>query len=71
MGLEGWPLAVVLMFAMFATWAVFDSWYKQPFIRKQVGDMTITARGHKAVDHVISKYKDDKAHDVHHEGPIQ
>ena len=70
MGLEGWPLAVVLVFAMFATWAAFDSWLKQPYLNKTVGDVSVTARGNKAVDHVIEHDAIDQAEDVRVPGPI-
>lgn len=55
MGLEGWPLAVVLVFAMFAAWASFDSWLKMPYLSRSVGDLKIVARGNKAVDFVIEQ----------------
>ncbi len=71
MGLEGWPLAVVICVVAVLVYAAFDTWYKQPYLSKQVNDMKIIARGDKAVDHVIGEYEDDKAHDVHHKGPIR
>lgn len=50
-----WPWAVVSVVAIFGAYAAFDTWWKQPYISKQVGDIKIVARGDKAVDHVIAK----------------
>ena len=50
-----WPWTVLLIVVAVLVYAAFDTWYKQPFIRERVGDMTVTARGDKAVQHVIDE----------------
>ena len=56
-----WPVAVVISVLALLVYAFFDTWIKQPYLRKEIADMKIVGRGVVAVNHIIaSSVKDGR-----------
>lgn len=54
-----WPMAVFGSVVVFGLYAAIDTWLKEPYLHKKVGDCVLTARGDKAVDYVIDCHEQD------------
>lgn len=50
-----WPWAVFGCVVVFCVWALVDTWLKQPYLRRKVGDLEVTARGEQAVTFVTER----------------
>ncbi len=59
-----WPWAVFGSIVAFCLYAILDTWLKQPYLHREVGDLKLTARGDKAVDYVIEREEQDEDEDA-------
>lgn len=50
-----WPVAVVISVLALLVYAFFDTWIKQPYLRKEINDMKVVGRGVIAVQHIIDQ----------------